>query len=351
MMSRSVFLAMLMLGGGMAGPAIAGPVSYNFNSISVPGSLSTWAQGVNNAGDVVGGYVDVKDPNDVFHGFLLDTTGHFQTIDVPGAQIRTSPQAINNSGEIVGSYVDANGVSHGFLDKNGVFKTIDVPGSISTAALGINSSGQIVGSFDSPNGQGQDFGGGFVYANGVFTTILVPGFQFAVGQGINDAGNVVGTVSNNFSRLGFLDVNGNFTFIDVGVDVSGNPFTEALAINNAGDIVGNSTSRGFLLDVNGNISTIEFPGAISTGASGINDQGVIVGNYSGGFGPARDPGAQGVCPEFLQQCGYIATPVPEPSSLGLVGAILLAFAASLRRVGRWSTGLTSGATRILSRLR
>jgi uncharacterized membrane protein len=309
---------MLVLGGEMAGAAIAGPVSYDFTSISVPGSLYTVANGINNVGDVVGGYPDYMHR---IHGFLLDTTGHLQTIDVPGAY-STTPQAINNSGEIVGSYSDAQG-THGFLDKNGVFTTIDPPGSInsiapSTVAYGINSSGQISGTFSLPDNQGQNFGGGFVYENGVFTTIMVPGFQFTGVQGINDAGDIVGSVSNSFPppfSLGFLDVNGNYTFIDVG----GNHFTEALGINNARDIVGNSTSGAFLLDVNGSITTIELPGAGGT-THGINDQGVIVGPYAGGD-----------CPNLY--CGYIGTPVPEPSSLGLVGAILLAFAASLGRVG------------------
>jgi hypothetical protein len=44
-MSRSVFLAMLMLGGEMAGAAIAGPVSYDFTSISSRLSLHLGAGG------------------------------------------------------------------------------------------------------------------------------------------------------------------------------------------------------------------------------------------------------------------------------------------------------------------
>jgi probable HAF family extracellular repeat protein len=322
---------MLVLGAGMAGAAIAGPVSYDFTSISFPGSPYTSAQGVNNAGDVVG-YCLCGVP--LFAGFLLDTTGHFQKIEVPFAR-NTYALGINNSGEIVGSYEDirAPGSRHGFLDNNGVFTTIDVPGNTYTEALGINSSGQIVGYSRLSLEQGTN--SGFVYENGVFTTIAVPGFHFTGGRGINDAGNVVGTTDNPPSRnsLSFLDVNGSITFIDVGL-VNG--------INNARDIVGNSTSGGsggFLLDVNGSVTTIELPGASFTTTNGINDQGVIVGTYSGGD-----------CAS-IYYCGYIGTPVPEPSFLGLVGAILLAFAASLRRVGRWSTGLTSGATRILSRLR
>jgi hypothetical protein len=43
-------------------------------------------------------------------------------------------------GEIVGSYS-----THGFLDVNGVFTTIDVPFGVNTIPKGINDSGEIVG--------------------------------------------------------------------------------------------------------------------------------------------------------------------------------------------------------------
>ena len=50
---------------------------------------------------------------DLTHGFLLDTSGSFTTIDVPGST-STGVFGINNSGQIVGRYVDSTGV-HGFL--------------------------------------------------------------------------------------------------------------------------------------------------------------------------------------------------------------------------------------------
>lgn len=63
----------------------------------------------NNAGQVVGGYVDGTGTN---HGFL-DSGSTFATVDYPSAS-GTAPRAINNNGQIVGAYNDASGV-HGFL--------------------------------------------------------------------------------------------------------------------------------------------------------------------------------------------------------------------------------------------
>ena len=56
-------------------------------------------------------------------------------------------EGINNLGQIVGTFSNSTGFEEGFLDINGVFTTINVPGSVDTAASGINNSGQIIGWF------------------------------------------------------------------------------------------------------------------------------------------------------------------------------------------------------------
>ena len=50
---------------------------------------------------------------------------------------------INNAGQIVGTYTDTAGKVHGFLDTNGVYKSIDVPGSTQTIPTGINNITQL----------------------------------------------------------------------------------------------------------------------------------------------------------------------------------------------------------------
>src|SRR5205823_14671400 len=69
----------------------------------------------------------------------------FTTLDVPGA-ISTAANGISNAGQIVGQY-DAGGQTHGFLLNGSGYTTIDVPGATLTTANGINVPGQIVGSY------------------------------------------------------------------------------------------------------------------------------------------------------------------------------------------------------------
>src|SRR5689334_17289453 len=74
-------------------------------AFSYPGARSTTATGINDAGEIVGFY-SLPAPNDPYHSHgFIDTNGHFTSIDVPGAQ-STQPEAINNRGDIVGTYYD-----------------------------------------------------------------------------------------------------------------------------------------------------------------------------------------------------------------------------------------------------
>ena len=65
-------------------------------------------------------------------------------ITVPGS-VSTQALGINNLGEIVGDYSLANGDMFGFLDVGGTFTTLDPFGSTAVTANGINDAGHIVG--------------------------------------------------------------------------------------------------------------------------------------------------------------------------------------------------------------
>src|SRR4029077_20256510 len=53
--------------------------------------------------------------SDITHGFLFNQpTGTFTTFDIPNAA-NTYLNGINDAGQIVGSYVDSAGTSHGFV--------------------------------------------------------------------------------------------------------------------------------------------------------------------------------------------------------------------------------------------
>jgi hypothetical protein len=82
------------------------------------------------------------------------------------------------------------------------------------------------------------------------------------------------------------------------VDVPGSSYSNPYAINSAGDVVGffldAAGSHGFVLS-KGVYTTLDYPGAVpgTTGASGINDFGEVVGDYTDANGALH---------------GFIATP-------------------------------------------
>lgn len=150
----------------------------------------TQAFGINDHGVVAGAFQTSADGR--FHGFS-DTNGVYTTIDVPGA-VDTFAQGINNDGDVVGYYEDASGV-HGFIETGGVFTTLDVPGanigaSLGTFAEGINDEGEVVGYFDDSLGQTH----GFIESGGLYTTFDAPLSNAGTTKafGINDAGDIVG---------------------------------------------------------------------------------------------------------------------------------------------------------------
>jgi uncharacterized membrane protein len=143
---------------------------------------------------------------------------------------------VNDHGVIVGGEGATSCDSSGFVENNGVFTPIVVPGSITTQALGINNSGQIVGS-DLAGGPGDV---GFLLTNGVFTTISVPGATVTTAESINDAGTIVGTFTSGILGLQSCSA---------------------------------GAKCGFVFD-GANYTTIKFPNAHDTAVHGINNAGV-----------------------------------------------------------------------------
>ena len=74
-----------------------------------PAPSSTFANDINNRGEIVGVYWD---PDGNQHGYLL-AGGVFTTIDAPGATI-TVPMGVSEQALVSGTYQDADSVAHGF---------------------------------------------------------------------------------------------------------------------------------------------------------------------------------------------------------------------------------------------
>src|SRR5579871_3892286 len=129
-----------------------GPISFIlrggvYTFISNPAADLTMAQGINN-NDVVVGY---DHDGSGYHGFVYQN-GTYTNFDDPLAPGQTYAEGINDLGQIVGYYVDNNNIRHGFLDSGGVFTTIDDGlGAGGTVAQGINDAGQIVGYYYDSN--------------------------------------------------------------------------------------------------------------------------------------------------------------------------------------------------------
>ncbi|MCE9527113.1 MAG: hypothetical protein K8R36_13790 [Planctomycetales bacterium] len=157
---------------------------------AAPGAWLTEATGINNAGMVVGFFIDADGQA---HGFVL-REGKYTTYDYPGAT-RTLLTRINDRGQIVGIWADADGRRHGFLLQNAAASSIDVPGAVNTRCMGLNNWGDVVGWYEDAN----QIAHGFLLRGDKYTDINFPGANDSAALGINDHGVIVGTF-DEFSR-------------------------------------------------------------------------------------------------------------------------------------------------------
>jgi probable HAF family extracellular repeat protein len=123
-----------------------GSTYYRIDDPSTEVGGGTSGGGINKNGDIVGFY----DSKDGGRGFLL-SGGTYTTISFSDS-VSTYARGINQLGQIVGDYVDAAGNDHGFLYSDGQYTTVAPPGATWTEAYGINAQGEIVGTYIGANG-------------------------------------------------------------------------------------------------------------------------------------------------------------------------------------------------------
>jgi hypothetical protein len=305
----------------LASLAWAAPApTYNFLSVANPNDTAfTQLLGINNSSTIAGYWGDGSVvPN---HGFTLVLPNSFTPENYPGAA-QTQVIGINNTGWTDGFYVDGAGVTHGFTFDGSSFSTVDAPGTAFNQLLGINDGLTAVG-YSSTDPTGMTLQMSFREAGGAFTYIT----GFPVGTGNNQA---VG-INNGGTAVGFYqDASGTFHgYIATGTtastfDVSfgGAMGTQAFGINNHDEIVGDytdstGTMHGFVY-IGGVFYTVDDPAGVpgSTIINGVNDLGQLVGFYA----DAND-----------NVIGFVATPVPEPGTLALMGSGILIGLGTLRR--------------------
>ena len=192
------------------------------------GSTSVDANGVNNAGKIVGLYTDTFGQ----HGYLKKNETYI-TINYPGA-VFTVATGVNDSDTVVGYYFEG-GTYHGFQDVGGTLTTIDEPGATFTQIFGINNAGQISGSYS--GGDCKIVICGFVYEGGKFTRIVATSSIATSVYGISNTGVVVGSYQTSGGvGHGFEESGGVFINVDVpGADAG---TTTVMAANRAGALVG-----------------------------------------------------------------------------------------------------------------
>ena len=151
-----------MFAGVVTASASAAAWHGRYTTIDVPGATATIAVSVNDFGVVVGVYTDAKG---VSHGFI-DRRGVFTTVTAPHAGTAsgqgTSVNGLNNRGVLDGTYIDGTGVNHGFIDQHGTFTTLNDPhaGTASgqgTVAFAISNRGIIVGIYFDSHGTTHGF--------------------------------------------------------------------------------------------------------------------------------------------------------------------------------------------------
>jgi hypothetical protein len=191
------------------------------------------------------------------------------TIITVNATGQVTPLGVNNSGTVTGAFFDTAFASHGFKWVNGTGQLFDFPGASQTVLGAINDSGTALGTLFNADGSSLGF---TLDTTGKTAQFAVPNTFSTNALGINNRGDIVGVADG----IGFEKTGNTFSFIQF----PGALNTFPTSINDAGVIVGtyfDGDATHSFVSFNGKFVNFDVPGADSTDAKGINDRGEIVG--------------------------------------------------------------------------
>jgi probable HAF family extracellular repeat protein len=354
---QMIALAAILLLAVVFGNAL-GDVHYSLTDL---GPLAgNDAHGINDSGQVVG----TKDFGSGSHAFLYSGGTMSDLGTLYSGQNYSFAVDINNAGQIVGisGQTSTSGPWYPFLYSGGVMS--EVPGLGGTyhgSATSINNLGQVVGISGRPDGVTQ----AFLYSGGTTADLgsLTGTGGYSCAYDINDHTQITGVSTDvNGRDRGFLWQNGTMT--DLGDLYGGSSYTRAYNINNLGQIVGeswqdsSSPSHAFIWQ-NGVMTDLGLGLA-----EGINDSGVVVGENTNGLFVWDSVNGMQDANNLLDSSGagwtlygcrainnlgqiagwgedssgqfhgVLLTPVPEPSSLVLLGMGVIGFLTYTWRQGK-----------------
>lgn len=202
----------------------------------------------------------------------------------------TTVFAINNKDLIAGSYIGSkDGIEHSFFGPLGNYTSFDV-GSGGSEARGINNKGFITGFSNSQNGNTADEPAFEREPDGTVVNVTISGQQlFGQTQGIAaKTGKFAGTRwdSDDHEAVAFVGRDGIWRH-DPRIPYEHQAST-AGGINSFGVVVGSyfqPPTHGFVGSGN-NITTVDYPSNDNQGTTleGINDNGLVVGQWSDSSG-------------------------------------------------------------------
>jgi hypothetical protein len=263
----------------------------------------TRPQKINDAGDILGQYVDTSM---VTRGFVRFSNGTFSApiVDPNDTCNYTAARGINNSGLICGEYASGADCTtvHGFFLMGNNFSDFDVPGFVSTSVGGVNN----VGDFDGGVTDATGFSQGFVSLGGTITTFSIPGATFTYAYQLNSSNQLEGYYidSSGIVHGYFRDADGTLYFP---IDPPGSILTILFGNNDSNWMVGRYEdgvgTHGLLFVPPNGFFTFDYPGSSFTSLNGINAHGFICGRYTD---------ASGIDHGILARVRAVPRPRPTP---------------------------------------
>jgi probable HAF family extracellular repeat protein len=162
----------------------------------------SFANGINNAGQIVGGSIFFPDPPSAFSGTRHATLWRGARVTDLGTLggTESSAAAIADSGQIVGWADTSSGAQHAASWIGTKVTDLGTLGGTKSQALAVNSSGEIVGSADTSGGAQHAalFAGGKVIdLNSALNRSLAPYITLMKATGVNESGWIVANGVDN----------------------------------------------------------------------------------------------------------------------------------------------------------